>query len=306
MNHIIKKILWPLLLCRRAYDYYMCKHNPERLFAIRYKRITGSPLHITKPVALYEKIAYLSFHTDTSEWSRLADKVKVRDYVADCGYGDNLPFLYGTWENASMIDFEKLPNSFVIKTNNASATNIIVKDKTKINLLEVRKQLDKWLRWEYGLLTCQPHYTRIKPLILAEELLVDDKTTKKGKSLIDYKFYCVNGLPYYVMVMADRKDNSHDFKVGIFDLNWELYPEFVSNNHEIVDPNFECPSSLQEMKAMATRLCSNFVFCRVDFYEINGKPVFGEMTFTPGFSAFSQKFQDELGRYCNINKYLNS
>ena len=173
MNPLIKKVLFPIVAIRRMHDNYLKKHNPEKLFSIFHKRSTGLRLDINNPKTMDEKIAYMAFRTDTSEWSRLADKVRVRDYVAECGYGEYLPKLYGIWEKADDIDFKLLPNSFVIKTNNASATNILVRDKSLIDESAVREQLDTWLKFDYGYETCQPHYSRIKPLILAEEFLVN-------------------------------------------------------------------------------------------------------------------------------------
>lgn len=171
MNSKLKKLLWPLVWMRRKHDTYLIKHNPEKMFSIWHKRSTGVPLSIDNPQTLDDKIAYMAFRTDTSEWTRLADKVRVREYVEECGYGEYLPKLYGTWVHAEDIDFDKLPNAFVIKTNNASATNILVRDKSKIDEASVRNQLDEWLKIDYGYRTCQPHYSRIKPLILAEEFL---------------------------------------------------------------------------------------------------------------------------------------
>lgn len=171
MNPIAKKILWPIVKLRRWHDAYLKKHNPEKLFSIWHRRATGVSLDLDNPRTLDDKIAFLAFRTDTTEWTRLADKVRVRDYVEECGYGDYLPKLYGTWEKAADIDFSELPDAFVIKTNNGSATNILVRDKSKINEEEVRRQLDEWMKIDYGYITCQPHYSRIKPLILAEEYL---------------------------------------------------------------------------------------------------------------------------------------
>lgn len=300
MNKTLKIILWPLVLIRRQYESYLCKKDPERLFCIRYKRQTGTSLNTQHPSTLYDKIAFMAFHTDTSEWSRLADKIAVREYVKECGYGENLPQLYGVWNRAEDVDFTSLPDSFVIKTNNASATNIIVKNKETLDIRATRKKLNNWLKWEYGLETCQPHYSRIKPQILAEEFLIDSKTTR-DKSLIDYKFYCLNGIPMYVMVITDRKENTHDVKVSIFDMNWKRYSNFVSTVHEEVDLNLQQPVSFNLMKKMASDLSKKHPFCRVDFYEINERPIFGEMTFTPGFDSFSQSFQEELGKYCKLN-----
>lgn len=171
MNNLLRKLLFPVIWLRRKHDDYLKRTNPEKLFSIYHKRSTGVYLNIDKPKTLDDKIAYMAFRTDTSEWSRLADKVRVREYVEECGYGDNLPKLYGVWEKAADIEFDKLPTAFVIKTNNASATNILVRDKSKIDQATVRKQLDEWLKIDYGYDTCQPHYSRIKPLILAEEYL---------------------------------------------------------------------------------------------------------------------------------------
>lgn len=301
MNKTLKKILWPLVWCRRQYDNYLMKNNPEKLFCLRYKRCIGHKLNIDNPQTLYEKIAYMAFRTDTSKWSVLADKVKVREYICSKGYEKNVPQIYGVWNKASDIDFAGLPSSFVIKTNNASATNIIVADKSKIDEEKVRVRLDKWLKWEYGYETCQPHYSRIKPQILAEEFLIDHETTKRGVLLIDYKFYCINGSPMYVQVLTDRKPNTHDIKVQIFDMDWNSHPEYVSKVHTLASSAIVKPASFEKMKEIVRVLAEGFPFVRVDLYDINGTPIFGELSFTPGFDTFTQVFQEELGRKCDIS-----
>lgn len=292
MNATLKKILWPLVWCRRAHDNYLKRTNPEKLYKQLFKRNTGNNLDIDNPKTLYDKIAYLSFRTDTTEWSRLADKVAVREFVKDCGYEDNLVKLYGTWENADDIDFSSLPNSFVIKTNNASATNILVKDKSSIDEEKVRHQLNEWLKIDYGYNICEPHYSRIKPLILAEEYLIDDL---QGSCLVDYKIYCTNGTPRYIQVMMDREPNTHKLRFMTYDLQWNSHPEFNIGNHKhatIIDR----PSCLDTMLEMATKLSKNFSVVRVDFYIINNRPIFGEMTFTPGFDSFNNLFQEVIGK----------
>lgn len=301
MNKTVKKLLWPLVWLRRKHDAYFVKHNPEKMFSIWHKRVTGEYLNIDNPKTLDDKIAYMAFRTDTSEWSRLADKVRVREFVEECGFGNYLPKLYGTWERATDIDFNKLPSAFVIKTNNASATNILVRDKSKINEAEVRKQLDEWLKIDYGYQTCQPHYSRISPLILAEEFLgleirgADNMNNKKLKSLNDYKFYCVNGEPLYCIVYTDRVANSHDMKRTLYDMNWNMHKEFLGR-YAVAGPEIERPQSLELMKEIAAKLSLKFPFVRIDFYEVNGKPVFGEMTFTPGMHEVSTDFSNMIGK----------
>lgn len=294
MNPTLKKMLWPLVMLRRSYDNYLRRNNPEKLFSIYHKRSTGKYLNIDNPVTLDDKIAYMEFRTDTSEWSRLADKVRVRDYVEECGFGDYMTKLYGVWENADEIDFSMLPSSFVIKTNNASATNILIKDKSSMDEVSVRKQLNEWLKIDYGYNTAQPHYSNIKPLILAEEFLVDEDTAKAGKVLKDFKFYCVNGEPRYVIVYSDRETNSHRMKRSIYDMDWVLHQEYLGK-FAVAGPEVKKPVSFELMKKMASRLSNPFKFVRVDFYEINGTPIFGEITFTPGMQETSIEFAELLG-----------
>ena len=295
MNKQLKALLWPLVKIRRWHENYLRRTNPEKLYSIWHKRATGVYLNIDNPQTLDEKIAYLSFRTDTSEWSRLADKVRVREYVEECGYCEYLPKLYGTWERTEDIDFDKLPSAFVIKTNNASATNILVRDKSKIDEGTVRKQLDEWLKIDYGYLVCEPHYSRIKPLILAEEFL----GLGSGKLLVDYKLYLINGAPRFVQVMSDRKENSHSFSVNMMDMDWTPHPEYCSKHHPQSD-SIEKPRSLAKMIEIATRLSKDYPFVRVDFYEVEEKPVFGEMTFTPGFSSLNVEFQNKVGKELKI------
>ena len=300
MNRRLKKILkysilYPFVVIRHYFDDKLKERDPEKWFSLMHKRSTGSYLNIDDTKTLDDKIAYMAFRTDTSEWSRLADKVRVRDYVKDCGYNESLTKLYGIWDDAYKIDFDTLPNSFVIKTNNGSATNILVKNKANENLDKIRKQLDKWLKYDYGRNTCQPHYSKMKPLILAEEFLVDEETKKAGKVLNDYKFYCVHGRPLYVFVYTDRVPNSHEMKRVIYDMNWGIHPEFLGR-YAVPGSEIEKPSSFELMKEMAAKISSPFPFVRVDFYEVNGKPVFGEMTFTPGMQEASNSLLNILGK----------
>lgn len=296
MNKTIKTILWPLVKIRRWHEDYLWRTNPEKLFSLWHKRSTGVCLNIDSPQTLDDKIAYMAFRTDTSEWTRLADKVCVREYVEECGYGEYLPKLFGTWEHAEDVDFDKLPNAFVIKTNNASATNILVRDKFKMDVVMVRKQLDEWLKIDYGYRTCQPHYSKIRPLILAEEFLVNHNDNKPLK---DFKFYCVNGKPLYVIVYTDRVANSHDMKRTIYDMDWQLHQEYLGRE-AVAGPDIDKPLSFELMKIIAGKLSSPYRFVRIDFYEVAGKPVFGEMTFTPGMQETSMEFAEKLGRLINV------
>ena len=294
VHQFLRVILYPLVLLRRNHDAYLRDRNPEKLFSLHFKRNTGRTLNIEKPSSLYDYIAYWEFRSDTSEWSRLSDKYSVREYIIGCGYGDCLPKLYGVWKKAEDVDFTLLPNAFAIKTNNASATNILVRDKTKMDEDAVRKQIKEWLAYDYGYHTCQPHYSKINPLVLAEEFLEESSPLQKD-SLVDYKFMCIYGKPLYFQIMADRKANSHSFKMMLYDIECHPHPEYLSSKHEFLDNNFPMPDLLDKMVEMAAVLSSPFPFVRVDLYEVNHHIVFGEMTFTPGFSTLNYSFWEMMG-----------
>ena len=166
---------------------------PELLVRIRYLVRFRKFLNLNDPKTLNEKILYLSLKTDTSEWTRLADKYHVREYVKECGLDDILVKCYGFWKKAADIDFSKLPNSFVLKTVQGSGDIILVKDKHKLNINETQKNIDIAVNTRYGDLEGGKHYMRIKPAIIAEELLFNDKISQiYSTSIIDYKIWCFN------------------------------------------------------------------------------------------------------------------
>lgn len=280
------------------------RFSPKTLFSLQYYKVYGKFLNYRDPKSFYEKIGYLQYNTDTTQWSRLADKIEVRNFIEEKGLGRMLTTLLGVYRNSAEIDYDKLPVSFVLKTNHGSATNIFVKDKNMIDKDVVGKQLDDWLKIDFGVNGAQPHYSKIKPQILAEGLLLDDETTKVGKMLYDYKFYCINGIPRFVQVMKDREPNTHNMKVMVYDMNWKAHPEYVSALHDKTAIDVNPPVAYEEMKEAAAILSEGFPFVRVDFYQINGKPVFGEMTFTPGFDTATRDFFDLIGKEINIDNYV--
>jgi hypothetical protein len=246
------------------------------------------------PILFREKVVWLLLNSDTSLWIQLADKYAVRDYVEKICEEKLLNELYGVYQSTDEIDYDRLPNSFVLKTTNGCASNIFVKDKSKIDISLTKILLEKWLKYPYGELTGQMFYAKIKPQIIAERLLYPPSPSD---SLIDYKFYCINGEPYYILVISDRVVNSHKYKLMRYDLNWKDHPEYCAKGLEL--KLYDKPKSLDTMIEYAKRLSNPFPFVRVDFYEINNHgeatPIFGEMTFTPASDDFSEKFQKLLG-----------
>lgn len=256
------------------------RRNPELIVRIRYRLRFHKRLNLDNPRTLNEKIQYLSLRTDTTEWSRLTDKYTARDYVRECGLADTLNTLYGVWDHASDIDLNSLPDSFILKTTGGSGDSIIVKDKNQMDAESVLRYLDRMVNTVYGLSEGNPHYSRIVPRIIAEQLLVNDEVSARySSSLIDYKIWCFNGKAAYIWTCTDR--TSHGTKVMTYDTDWTAHPEYsVFYSHYSRGNVIPKPENLDRMLVIAEKLAAPFPVVRVDLYNIAGRIYFGEMTFT--------------------------
>lgn len=287
---------------------YVGRVNPVLLVKVRYFLRFHKKVNLKNPRDLNEKILYAKLFTDTTMWANLFDKYKVRDYVENCGLNDSLTKFYGCWDNANMIDYEKLPNSFIFKANNGDGKSqfVIVRDKDmflKKDVEQATKVMQSWLdRKNVGCLAGEPYLRFVKPLIIAEELL----PTEDGQSsLIDYKIWCINGRVEYIWTCADRDQNGTD--VMTYDRNWNAHPEY-----SIFDSRYRRgelmakPSNLDGLIDVAEKLSKPFPVVRVDLYHINGKIFFGEMTFTSlggMMNFYTQDFLNLLGDKIDINSF---
>lgn len=287
-------ICYPLVVIRRQY----LKWNNKRLAVKKpyiyigrsHKKYYGVDMDIEHPKTLHEKIYWMEYHTDMSEWARLTDKVAVREYVKECGLGEILNPLYAVYIDMPSKDvlFKDLPNSFVLKTNNsAGGSAILVYDKNRVNKSKILKRIRAYFYEDYGLKTAQPHYSMIQPKILVEKMLQNEENP--SKAVTDYKFFCFHGEPKYVNAIANRDIIKHSFDDQYFDINWNriIYTKEDKSN------SVEKPVSFNEMVKIAQILSRPFPFVRVDLYEVDKKPVFGELTFTPGFDIFC-KYGNEI------------
>lgn len=249
------------------------------------------------PKDLNEKIMWLEFNTDTSPWSRLADKYEVRSYLQEKGLGRYLLPLYGVYDSVDEIDFEKLPDSFAIKSTNGCGQTILVRNKKDISLKSLRTTIARWARKNHGLSSAEPHYTHIPKRIIAEKLLPAPDGSASATP-VDYKFMCYDGKPLYCLVCTNRETRHFHTLLTLFSIPlWEKIEGAVTpgqNEHK----DIEKPDSLEEMISCAEMLSKGFPFVRVDLYNINGKVFFGEMTFTPAASrndSFVPKYLHALG-----------
>ena len=244
------------------------------------------------PQDLNEKINWLKVYGDTSMWPNLADKYNVREYLKDKGLSSILVPLYGKWDSVDELDFRSLPPQFVLKTNHGSGEIMVVKDKSKLDVGEVKSSFRIWLKEKYGFLQGEPHYLKIKPVIIAEELLVE-KNNSFSTSLVDYKVWCFNGKPYCIWACYSRtKDGTY---VGTYDLNWNYHPEWsvFTNHYKNGGPVVTKPKSFDKMMEAAAILSEGFPQVRVDFYDVDGKLYFGEMTFTSN-GGYMQFYTDDF------------
>ncbi|MEI3528686.1 MAG: ATP-grasp fold amidoligase family protein [Alistipes sp.] len=274
-------------------------NNREKLLRLRYKEKFGHEPDLENPQTLNEKVMWLMLHESDPRWSELADKYRVREYVRDCGLGGMLNELYAVWDSAEEIDLDdpRLPDSFVLKPNNGYGDIVLVRDRKTANRKAILRRMSDSMRHRFGRKSGEWHYRAIKPCVIAERLLPADPAF--GSTLVDYKFYCFDGKPRYCQVCYERTTPSHAKKELYDARTWEDLGRYVRHTGDApVRQRIPRPESLDEMLKAAERLSAGFRMVRVDFYEVEGRPVFGEMTFTPAAGTsmnFTDEFQHILG-----------
>lgn len=282
----------------------MCKVMPKTAVKIQYRHIMKSPISLSNPQDLNEKINYLKFHADMNEWARLADKYAVREYVVERGLSDILVPLYGKYDipRELIADWKNLPEKFVIKSNHGCGTVILVRDKSKVNLTTLETELSNWLKERFGLETNEKHYLRIKPCLIVEALLEDASVKEFSQSMVDYKVWCFDGKPYCTLIVADRDPVTHDFKLDCYDVNWNQINGAMTDVHDKA-ALLPKPQNYDYMLECARKLSQGQKQMRVDLYNIDGKIYFGEMTMTSqgGYmNYFSKEFLLEMGKQFKV------
>ena len=264
-----------------------------------YQRVTRKYLNLDNPRTFNEKIQWLKLYDSTPIKTRLADKYLVRDWVKEKIGEQYLIPLLGVYDKFEEIDFEKLPNQFVIKCNHGCAYNIIVKDKTKLDLADVKAKLDKWMSENFAF-KCgyELHYRDIKPKIIIEKYIEN----KGADDLYDYKFWCFDGKVAYIQFLSER--NLSGLKMAFYDKDW-VKQTFVYS-HPLDTKKIEKPNNLDEMIRLAEILSKGFPHVRVDFYRLNdGTIYFGEMTFTSASGSCKwneEQINLELGKMIKLPK----
>lgn len=244
---------------------------------------------VDNPVLFQDKLHWLKIYDISPLKCDCADKLKVRKF-AKIKTGEDLGVpLYGVWDDPAKINFDELPDKFVLKCNHGCGMNILVKDKKKLNMFSVYARLYKWMNKDYGNAVLEKHYSGIERRIFAEAWIEDGDKSEPA----DYKFFCFNGVPKFMKITNFRhsKKNKH---LNFYDMDFNLI-EGWGETKELPDPTQLDPKPLnwEKMKDYAAKLSEDFKFVRVDFYESNGKLYIGELTFLPD-AGFPEYINDDM------------
>jgi hypothetical protein len=252
---------------------------PDReMIKLQYRMKTGRKLDLENPQRYTEKLQWYKLYYRDPRMADCADKYLVRSYVESKGLGNILNELYGVYDSFEEINFEKLPEQFVLKgTNGASGIGIeICKDKTELDYTALKKETAKWLRVRKNGGGREWVYYVHKPRLIAEKYL---SPGEGENSLVDYKFFCFHGKPYCLYVMNERFTPG-GVRQNILDLDFHVMP-YMRVKIEPVRTELKKPENFDQMIEYAKILSEDFPYVRVDLYDIDGKIYFGEMTFFP-------------------------
>lgn len=244
---------------------------------IRFKAVYGKTLHLDKPQTFNEKLQWLKLYDRRPIYTDMVDKYAVKDYVAKkIGEEYVIPTL-GVWNSVDEIDFDGLPNQFVLKCTHDSGGIVICKDKAKLDITLAKKKLAKTLKKNFYYSSYEWPYKNVKPRIIAEKYMEDPKV----EELRDYKFYTFNGIPYYLLLATNRQSAEKPLSFDYYDMDFNHLPItnfWHPNNYE---GQLQKPLMFEKMKELSKILAEGIPHVRVDFYEVDGMIYFGEMTFFP-------------------------
>lgn len=290
------------------------KHNPVTRFLFKsirsiyksfsttkyvkaeYRYVTGHKLNLNNPTRYTEKLQWyrLCYCPNTPLVIKCADKYELKEYLKCAGFHENIVQNYGVYDSFDEIDFDALPSSFVIKCTHGCHYNILVKDKNTFDKNKARKLITKWLKIDYGKLSAEPHYSQIKPRIIIEEFL------SNNKPIVEYKIHVFNGKAKYMYIVTNRENDIH---YNNYYIDWTPFPEAQFNHWTETKEDIKKPSNWDEMVKISETLGKPFPFVRVDLYNIDGHIYVSELTFTPakGTLLFKEdKVDYQIGEWLTI------
>lgn len=272
------------------------KMDDEKYLCRLFKAKMGYKLDLNNPVTYNEKLQWLKLHDRKPIYTTMVDKYEAKDYIANIVGKEYVVPTLGIWDRFDDIDFDKLPNQFVLKTTHDSGGVVLCKNKNEFDFARAKELLNKSLKKEYYFIFREWPYLGVKPRILAEQFLQENND--EGW-LTDYKFFCFNGVPQIVYV---SKDKAKDPKTDFFDMEYNHLPIMMQDPPSEVLPHK--PECFEQMKEMASKLSAGLPHLRVDFYYVDNKLYIGELTFyhCGGFALVKPaEWNRKLGEFINMN-----
>lgn len=282
IKHLIKKSgLIPFYYAKQErisslYKASLLRLSPVLFVKNRYRGFYGKEINLKQPATFDEKLLWLMLYWKHPLKTYCGDKYTMRLYVQEQGWGHILPELLRVYENSSEINFDELPEKFALKCTHGCGSNIICKDKTTLDKIAARKQLDIWMKIDYSRTAGELHYASMKPRIICEQFLEDlDRHLP-----VDYKVYCFGGKVHCTLIVQERGKPGQHALYDYYDRDWNVKLPY---SHSTIKANrvVPKPEGYEQMIAAAEALSKPFPFVRMDFYSIGGKAILGEMTFTP-------------------------
>lgn len=297
----ISYYLQPKVIALRFLTRYASWLPDEIFLKLKFRLKMGYRLNLKEPKSYSEKLQWLKLYDRRPEYTLMVDKVKAKDYVASVlGEQYIIPTL-GVWDDPEKINFDLLPNRFVLKVNHNSGTGMyICKDKANIDVNKVKKELSKGLKEDYYRYNREWPYKNVERRVLAEQYMEDE-----SGELRDYKFFCFDGEVKALFIATDRSKGDHETRFDFYDAEFNHLP-FV-NGHPNSNITPKKPKMFEDMKALASKLSVGIPQVRIDFYEVEDRVYFGEMTFFhwSGMMPFKPREWDYIfGEWIELpNKY---
>lgn len=260
-----------------------------------YRGYLGNKLDLENPTTFNEKLQWLKLHDRNPFYAKLVDKAEVKPWVAERIGWEHVVPTYGVWDSFDEIDFDSLPEHFVLKCTHDSGGLVICRDRSIFDLDAARKKIESALARNFFWSGRELPYKDVKPRILVEECLESDASS----DLTDYKFMCFGGEVRCAFTCTGRAED--DLRVDFFDLSWNRLP--FTRHYPNADAPPKAPENLRKLISVTQELASGIPFVRVDFYEVAGRIFFGEMTFYPGsgFEEFDPcEWDERLGSWIEL------
>ena len=258
----------------RFIGYKLGRFIPDKSYLnFRYKKVFNRNIDWENPKTYNEKLQWLKINDRNPLYTTLVDKYAVKDYVANVIGKEHVIETYGVWDKFDDIDFNSLPNQFVLKCTHDSGGLVIVKDKTKLNKKTAKAKIEKSLKTNFYLAGREWPYKNVPRKIIAEKFMVDES----GYELKDYKFFCFDGKVKALFIATDRMKEGEEVKFDFFDRDFNHLP--FKHGHENSKSEIKKPEKFDEMIELAEKLSSGLKHVRVDLYNVKGQIYFGEMTF---------------------------